>query len=70
MSKTDQNENRAINQMVSRKYSSGYLRALEANIPVTYVVGSKVVREHNGKREVIAFVQSATKLSKPQTYSL
>lgn len=70
MSRTEINENEAIQRVVDRKQSSGYLRAVAANIPVTVVVRGKVVRMHNGKREEIASVTTSKKLRTPKTYKI
>lgn len=70
MSKSELNENRAIARLTAREQSSGYQRAVAANIPVTYVSGADVVCEHNGNRTVVAHVQVSEKLSTPKVYSL
>ena len=69
MSKSELNENRAIARLTAREQSSGYQRAVAANIPVTYVSGTDVVCEHNGNRTVVAHVQVSEKLSTPKVYS-
>lgn len=70
MSREDQIEREAIEQMVSQKYSSGYLRAVAAGIPVTYVDGMYIVREHNGERVILGEVSPVQKLDKPIVYHL
>ena len=70
MSIIESNENRAIARMVSRECSTGYQRAVEANIPVTYLSGSDVVCEHNGKRQVIAHVGSLSCSGIDKIYTL
>ena len=66
----ESNENRAIARMVSRECSTGYQRAVEANIPVTYLSGSDVVCEHNGKRQVIAHIGSLSRSEIDKIYTL
>ena len=70
MSIIESNENRAIARMVSRECSTGYQRAVEANIPVTYLSGSDVVCEHNGKRQVIAHIGSLSRSEIDKTLCL
>ena len=70
MSIIESNEDRAIARMVSRECSTGYQRAVEANIPVTYLSGSDVVCEHNGKRQVIAHVDSLSSSGIDKIYTL
>ena len=70
MSKSELNENRAIARLVAHEQSTGYQRAVAANIPVTYVSGTDVVCEHNGNRTVVGYVQVSEKLSTPKVYSL
>ena len=70
MSIIESNENRAIARMVSRECSTGYQRAVEANIPVTYLSGSDVVCEHNGKRHVISHVDSLSRSGIDKIYTL
>ena len=70
MSIIESNENRAIARMVSRECSTGYQRAVEANIPVTYLSGSDVVCEHNGKRHVIAHIGSLSRSEIDKIYTL
>lgn len=70
MNRADINEKRAIENVVMQKQSVGYQRAVEAKIPVTFVLGSKVVSMHNGKRTVIAEVKPSVKLRTPKIYIL
>lgn len=70
MSLEDQIEREAIGRMVLQRYSSGYLHAVEANVPVTYVAGNDIVCEQDGQKIVIAHVEASTKLQTPKFYSI
>ena len=70
MSIIESNENRDIARMVSRECPTGYQRAVEANIPVTYLSGSDVVCEHNGKRQVISHIGSLSRSEIDKIYTL
>lgn len=70
MDEEDKIEREAIELLVSQKYSNGYLRAVAAGIPVTFLDGTDIVLEHNGERTVIAHVRSCTKLHTPKIYTL
>lgn len=56
MSKTDAKERQAIQEMVSREASLGYLRATSANVETTILRGSDVVQTKDGKETVVTTI--------------
>lgn len=70
MSRTELNEERAIRKVTSRKQSTAYQRAVDANVSVTYAEGENVVRVRDGKRTIISQVVSAPRLQEPKIYTL
>lgn len=70
MSRTELNEERAIKKVTSRKQSTAYQRAVDANVSVTYVEGENVVQVRNGEHTIISQVVSAPKLQEPKVYTL
>jgi len=70
MSRTELNENRAIAEITSRNESTGYRRAVDANVPVTYLDKATVVCEHAGQRVEVKHVNPSRQLSTPKVYVL
>ena len=56
MSKTDAKEQQAIQEMVSREASLGYLRATSANVETTILRGSDVIQTKDGKETVVTTI--------------
>lgn len=56
MSKTDAKERQAIQEMVSREASLGYLRATSANVETTILRGSDVIQTKDGKETVVTTI--------------
>lgn len=68
MSKAELNENRAIVEVTSREESTGYRKAVDANIPVTYLDKSTVVCVHNGQRIEVEHLSPSQNWTTPKTY--
>jgi len=62
MSKSELNENRQIDLMVSRDASSAYLRARHAGVEVTVLEGTDIVRIDGDKRTVVGSVPACNKV--------
>ena len=60
MSKTDAKERQAIQEMVSREASLGYLRATSANVETTILRGSDVIQTKDGKETVVTTITKQT----------
>ena len=60
MSKTDTKEQQAIQEMVSREASLGYLRATSANVETTILRGSDVIQTKDGKETVVTTITKQT----------
>lgn len=60
MSKTDAKEQQAIQEMVSREASLGYLRATSANVETTILRGSDVIQTKDGKETVVTTITKQT----------
>ncbi len=58
MSKVDAKEQQAIQEMVSRDASLGYLRAASANVETTILRGTDIIRTKDGKEQVVATITS------------
>ncbi len=56
MSKTDAKEQQAIQEMVSREASLGYLRATSANVETTILRGADVIQTKDGKETVVTTI--------------
>lgn len=58
MSKTDAKEQQAIQDMLKRDASLGYLRAASANVETTILRGTDIIRIKDGKEQVVATITS------------
>lgn len=69
MTKLESTERLAITKIVSCKESTGYRRAVESKIPVTYLEkDGTIVCVNDGKKKVISKINTISDLSMPKEY--
>ena len=62
MSNTEKKEHEAIQTLVHKKSSSGYLRAINDNHEVMVLKEKQIVRIHNEKEVVVGTIPSTTEI--------
>lgn len=64
MSTSEKKEHAAIEKMVNRKFSTAYLSARRAKVPVTIVRGDTIYRETRGESVVVGKVPPMVKVTR------